>query len=127
MSTALLTAKPSDIIERSDVDMRMAAIRHLPVVDERNRLVGIVSDRDLLRQMSEMGTAKVRVSSVMSANPITTSIDDDAATAIELLLEHRISCLPVVGDEMELVGVVTDTDFLRFAHQTLCDEVEDRA
>lgn len=119
MSTALITAKPHEAIDHADFDMKLANIRHIPVVDDRNRLVGIVSDRDVLRAFSKLGRKSVDVKSVMSRDVTTIPEDATAAEAVETLMKNKFGCLPVEGEDGQLVGLITETDFLRIAHRVL--------
>jgi len=96
--------------------MESRAIRHVPVMD-RNRLVGIVSDRDLL---SVVGTAAhddatitdlLRVAHVMSSPVHTLTPEDGIDQAARLMLQEKIGAIPLLRDR-QLVGIVTVTDFL---------------
>ena len=117
MSTALITAKPKDLILRAEEDMAVADIRHLPIVDDRNHLVGIVSNRDLLRAV---GSGKRRlIGEVMTSKVRVVRPHTPAREAAQLMISHKIGALPVVGDEMELVGIITETDFLQVAVRAL--------
>ena len=124
MTTALVTACPDDLVDATLYDMKLARIRHLPVVDDRGRLVGIVSDRDVLLAMGAAETKNVYLRDIMTRNVETVSEDATAATGVALMLRKRIGSLPVVGDEGQLLGVVTETDFLRVAHSLLSDGSE---
>jgi CBS domain-containing protein len=119
MTTALITAKANDSVDETDVEMRLAAIRHIPVVDDRGHLVGVISNRDLLLALSKRKGKKVSMSEVMTKNVVTISEDATAAEAVDILLERKIGCLPVTGDEGQLVGMITETDFLRVARSAL--------
>jgi CBS domain-containing membrane protein len=117
MTTAVVTASRNETIAQADFDMRLAMARHLPVVDELGHLIGIVSDRDL-RRIQAAGKPVV-VDEVMSREVVTIRASEPAHRAAELMAEHRIGALPVVGVAGELVGVITETDFLRLAAQAL--------
>lgn len=119
MSTALVTVRPRDTVERADLDMRLAGIRHFPVIDDRNRLVGVISDRDLLRAFGVADTRLIVIADLMTTQIRTITADAPAEEAVELLLENKIGCLPVVGDDGQLVGLVTETDFLEVAQRAL--------
>ncbi len=119
MTTALVTASPDDLVDETLYDMKLVQIRHLPVVDERGRLEGIVSDRDVLLALGSAETKPVHLRDIMSRDVETVSDGADAADALEVMLEKRIGSLPVVGEEGQLLGVVTETDFLRLAHSLL--------
>lgn len=122
MSTALVTVKPDEAIDHADFDMKLANIRHIMVVDDRNRLVGLVSDRDVLRAFAKRGRYSVRVSTVMTRSVQTIAEHASAADAVEVMLRNKFGCLPVEGEGGQLVGVVTETDFMRIAHRILVGE-----
>lgn len=98
--------------------------RHLPIVDEDDTLVGLVTERDLLRhvlaQVEDMPLSEQRrvlknitLAEVMSTDPDFASPSDDLATAGRTLLEQKYGCLPVCeGDK--LVGILTEADFVKF-------------
>ncbi|MGK3992502.1 CBS domain-containing protein [Sorangium sp. So ce1024] len=119
MSTAVITLKETDTISAANLEMKLAEIRHLPVVDARGRVVGIVSDRDLLRHLSSLGGQPIPIASIMTQRVRTVRSTTPAADAAQMLLDHKIGCLPVVGDEEQLVGIITETDFLSIAQQAL--------
>jgi len=114
MSTALMTVNASEPLAEAKIDMEVGLVRHLPVVDERGRLVGIVSDRDLTRRND-----KKRICDVMSRDVVTTKPDAPAHLAASMMLDLRIGSVPVVNDDGALVGVVTMTDYLALARRAL--------
>jgi CBS domain-containing protein len=121
MSTALITAAMDENVTSADFEMKLARIRHVLVVDRRGHLVGLVSDRDLLRAMSRKGNRPVRIADVMTPDPVTVQSSAPAHEALEILLENKIGCLPVEGEDGQLVGILTATDFLELAHRYLLD------
>jgi CBS domain-containing protein len=118
MSTALLYLHERDSLEQAHLSMRAAGVRHIPVVDSGRRVVGILSDRDILRAMAE-DTLDRPVSAAMTREVRTVRPDTPAHEAARVLLEHKIGSLPVVGDDEQLVGIITETDFLRVACEAL--------
>ena len=116
MSTALIVVHDSDNIGVADAQMKLGAIRHVPVVDPKQNLVGMLSAGDVLLALAR-GRKSVRVGETMSRNPVTVTADTPVHEAIELLLEHRFGSLPVLGSDGQLMGIVTDTDFLAAARE----------
>lgn len=94
-----------------------AGICHLPIVDGRGELAGIVSDGDLLRARPLHG-AEEPVSLVMTRPVHTVEASTPAHAALRALLDHRIDALPVTSGN-RVVGIVTVTDFLRWSRERL--------
>ncbi len=86
--------------------MERLRIRHLPVV-EGGRLVGILSDRDLLKH-----TPGTSCGAAMTAAPVTCSSNASVSQVAQLMLEHRIDSIPIVSYSGALTGLVTSTDLL---------------
>jgi acetoin utilization protein AcuB len=115
----LMTAYPKaiqyhDPVSAAESMMSRFGIRHLPVLSD-HRVVGIVSDRDVvgvLRSSLELPSSIV-VGEIMTANPVTTTTGFTAETAGRLLLEKQIGALPVLRDD-RLVGVISKRDFLGY-------------
>lgn len=82
---------------------------------EGNTVVGILSERDIVRALAEHGAATLTmpVSELMTGPVIHCTEDDDLERVIELMREHRIRHLPVL-DSGRMVGIVTVADVLRF-------------
>ena len=87
-------------------------IRHVLVCDKNDRLLGVISDRDM-----HAATARV-AKDAMAADPVSVEPDTLVNPAVTLLLQKRISCLPVL-DDGRVVGVVTTTDLLMALQCTL--------
>jgi CBS domain-containing protein len=119
MTTAVITIKAGEAISHADSEMRLASIRHLPVVDDRNHLVGILSHRDLLRAFARAKKETVHVADCMSRDVKTIRAAAPARKAAAIMLEHKIGSLPVIGDDGQLVGLITETDFLRLVYELL--------
>jgi CBS domain-containing protein len=123
MTKEVSTLGRNDTLDIADDMMTLERIRHLPVLDE-GRVVGVVSQRDLFRSAlaAALGYGEnaqkrllrtLRVKEVMSEPAITISPEAAAKEAIRLMLERKIGCLPVVEGHT-LVGIVTETDILRY-------------
>jgi CBS domain-containing protein len=124
MTKEVSTLGRNDTLDLADEVMTLGRIRHLPVLDE-GRVVGVVSQRDLFRSALAVALGygekaqqrllrTIRVKEVMSEPAITVSPEATAQEATRLMLEHKIGSLPVVEGHT-LVGIVTETDILRYA------------
>jgi CBS domain-containing protein len=117
MTTAIVTVRPDEPVRDASADMRLGAFRHLPVVDARGRLVGIVSDRDILRAAGR--PKETTIAEIMTRDPVTIRGDAPAHIAAKMMLDRTISSLPVVNDEGRMIGLVTQTDYLDVARRAL--------
>jgi CBS domain-containing protein len=112
MTTDVVTARVTDPID--EVAARLVELRHrsLPVVDEQRRLVGLVSEADLLGREPLSGrTEGSTVGAVMTREVITLSPDDSIGAARLLVAEHGLRMVPVV-EGGKLVGVLSRTDLI---------------
>lgn len=89
---------------------RARGVRHLPVVSEQ-RLVGIISDRDLRKALGRGLPKSTAISGLMANEPLTLDPEEPLSRAASCMLEGKISSLPVV-DDGRLVGIVTLDDLL---------------
>jgi len=120
MSSDPITITPTISFPEGFRIMRERGIRHLPVVDERGKLIGIVTQTDLLHASPSTATtlsvfemsyllANLHVREVMSSPVITVSEEAPLEEAARLMVEKKIGCLPVMRDG-DLVGMITETD-----------------
>jgi CBS domain-containing membrane protein len=114
MSTEPRVVSPTDHVGAALREMELSCFRHLPVVKD-GRLLGIVSHRDLVRASNH----EQLVREVMSDDVKTVVPQTPAHEAAYLILRYRIGCVPVVEPDGRLVGIVTDTDFVRAAYVLL--------
>ncbi len=117
-----VTVSPDDSFRHAMTLIRQRGIRHLPVV-EGERLVGIVTDRDIRQASPSPATGlevhelhylleQVRVQEIMTTKVVTVTPETLIEEAARLMLQHRIGGLPVV-QEGRLVGIITETDILQ--------------
>jgi WS/DGAT/MGAT family acyltransferase len=125
MTREVITIGPEDSLAEAWSVMQRAHIRHLPVVDARGALAGLITHRDLLAAAQSRVTfpdeaqrlrmlAWAHVDDVMETHVSTVTSATPAAEAGARMAEHKIGCLPVV-DDGRLTGLVTEHDFLRWA------------
>ncbi|MBD1390349.1 CBS domain-containing protein [Neiella sp. HB171785] len=126
MNTELFTLGPDAQLSNAKQLMSEHPIRHIPIIDADQRLLGIISQRDVLKHggmdANEQDTAAV--SSIMTDHPYTISPKTGVVQAARLLKRQRFGCLPVV-DNGKLVGMVTGSDFVEVAIQlmTMAEDV----
>ncbi len=132
MTRDLITLKPDDNLAQADTFMIRGRIRHLPVVDYGGKLVGLVTHRDLLKVFADRtkeGSMTVRAGDMMTTNVATVTAQTKLLAALELMIDNKYGCLPVVDDQHLLVGLITQFDLLKFAAHFVrdLDEVEQMA
>jgi CBS domain-containing membrane protein len=123
MTEGVFAVSVGDDLETIRNLMEERSIRHAPVVGDGGVLVGLVSQRDLIRNSlkaqalppSAMAAAMqlTTAGEIMTHNVATARPDQDIREAARLMLDHKYGCLPVV-DGARLVGIVTESDFVRF-------------
>ena len=110
----------SDALDR----MKKEHIRRMPVVDKHGKLVGIVSDKDLLQASPSPATSlsvweityllsKIKISDVMTKKVITIVPDMPLEDAARIMADNKIGGLPVVSPEGAVVGIITETDIFK--------------
>jgi CBS domain-containing protein len=126
MTTDLFTVRPEDPIELAAHLMDLRGVHQVPVEDADNRLIGMVSYRAILRLVARAGAsageAKLPVSSILGAQPVTVTPETPVAEAIELMVRQGLGGLPVV-QHGQLVGIVSERDLLRIARELLLSHV----
>ncbi len=121
MTTEVFTVQPEDPIDLAASIMDWERVRHIPVEDEQNRLVGLVSYRAIFSFFIRQGGAQRKmepVRRIMKPDPITVTPETLTVEAIAIMRREKIGCLPVVQDG-RLVGIVTYRDFMGIAGHVL--------
>jgi len=123
MTGSPVTLKPDDNLDLASDIISLGRIRHIPIVDG-NRLVGIVTERDLigpaaaqifgLKNKSKAALLKsVKIKEVMKKRVITVAPDTAIKDIAHLMADKKIGCVPVVSDGV-VVGLVTTTNILHY-------------
>jgi CBS domain-containing protein len=124
MHTAVTTVTPDTLVSTAYRIMRREWIRHLPVVTDERRLVGVVTDRDIRRaaasdapHMAEHELIylleELRVRDIMTPEVVTVHGTTPLVEAGRIFLQKKFGCLPVVHDNNTLAGIITVTDLLQ--------------
>ncbi len=123
MSTGLITVLPGNSLKTANDLMQDHWIHHLPVVSEHMEVLGILSQRDVLRssvstfadidiETKNQIDSGIPVSEIMVRDLVTISPETSLQEAGAMLMEKRIGCL-LVTEHSRLVGIITKSDFLK--------------
>jgi CBS domain-containing membrane protein len=118
------TLGPDDTLEKARKMMAQYLIRHIPVIDDEDTLVGLITQRDVLAAqdstvLNQIGDDSscdryIAVSSVMTTPVKTTGESASLRSTAMYLQRHKLGCLPVLS-EGKLAGIITDSDFVQVA------------
>jgi CBS domain-containing protein len=123
MQDFLILLTPEDLVSTAYRRMQGGIVRHLPIVDEAGKLVGVITDRDI-RQAGDFGEptmmgqeaserfGMMTVNELMTTQVVTVRGDTALTEAAERFLTYKFGCLPVVREDDTLVGMLTVTDVL---------------
>jgi acetoin utilization protein AcuB len=124
MATDVITVDEDASMMKASIIMKEKKIRCLPVVNRKGELVGIVSDRDLKDAAPSKATtldvyelnyllSSIKIKDLMTTNLAYVRPDETVEFAAILMLENKISSLPVINNKSELIGIVTQTDIFK--------------
>lgn len=123
MQDLLILLTPEDLVSTAYRRMQGGIVRHLPVLDDADKLVGVITDRDI-RQAGAFGETTLMaqelpdrfgmmtVNDLMTTRVVTVRHDTALTEAAELFLIHKFGCLPVIREDRTLAGILTVTDLL---------------
>lgn len=106
----VITISPEETVGDAQDVMDIEGVSGLPVVTDENKVVGIISRRDIIPLRGKNLNRKIK--ETMTQNVFTISDNTDVETALDLAYENKVERLPVVSDEDELLGIVTMKDIL---------------
>lgn len=128
MTCKVITCNENDTLAKLEEGMLRFRVRHLPVVDG-DRLVGLVSHRDLARatpspligdvRSASVEVGKRRAKEIMRTELVTVRPDEPLGRAAQRMWEGKLGCLPVTDGDDNLLGILTQADFLRLAIRML--------
>lgn len=131
MTTSVISLKAGDSLHDAREIMSAKNIRHIPIVNKQLKLIGLLTQRDLLKSAAsniDNSHHKINKSAVLISDAMTKKVkfvypDDRLITAGVLMEKYKFGCLPVVNND-KLIGIITDTDFVGVAINLL-EQVED--
>lgn len=124
MTTDVITVDEDTSMMKASIIMKEKKIRCLPVVNSKGELVGIVSDRDLKDAAPSKATtldvyelnyllSSIKIKDLMTTNLAYVRPDETVEFAAILMLENKISSLPVINNKSRLIGIVTQSDIFK--------------
>ena len=124
MTRRVVTVSMDDSLQYINSIFEQTGFHHVLVV-QRDVVVGVISDRDVLKHLSpfigklselkrDMSTLKKRAHQIMTRKPITIRPENTLSEAAEVLIREGVSCLPVVDAEGLLKGILTSKDLLKY-------------
>ncbi|MFC1821887.1 CBS and ACT domain-containing protein [Thermodesulfobacteriota bacterium] len=123
MSKIVITVDKDDSMLDATNLLKKHDIRMLPVM-KKGKLVGVITDRDLKRASASDATtlevhellyllSRIKIGDIMTTDPVTVPFDYSIEETAEILLENKISGVPVVDHEGQAVGTITQTDIFK--------------
>jgi len=123
MSHPVITATPQESLDDAAAVMKREHISRLPVVDKRGKLVGIISEKQILRYTPSEATTldvyeiqgmmnRITVEKAMTRNVITVTPDTPIEEAASIMVDNEISGIPVMQGDA-LVGIIAETDLFK--------------
>lgn len=126
MTRQIIAISEDEPLGDLEAGMKHFRFRHLPVVSGK-KLVGLISRSDFLHALLGVGPdgaplasktdGTTRARSIMRRNVITARMDSPLQTACQIMLQEKLSCLPVVDEHATLVGILTETDFVKLTSE----------
>jgi CBS domain-containing membrane protein len=114
MTRRVIYLREEDNLSRIVEGMEHFGLRHLPVLDG-DKLVGMITHRDMLKILSAADPREEEtfVASIMTRDPIAVGPETTIAEAARILIKARFGCLPVVDENRNVIGIVTEHDFMK--------------
>lgn len=127
MTSKVFTAKQEDIVELVSEMMDWQKIRYVAVENKKGKLVGLATSRLMLRaymkHIHQKDAMPLTVGEVMIKDPMTIGPGAKFTEAMEIMTKYQFGCLPVVDDKNNLVGMVTEANFLAIS-KNLLDKIK---
>lgn len=124
MTKEPVTISPDVSLQDAQEIMRAWGMRHLPVTDPDKKLIGLLSDRDILRAFALGRKPSTPLGQSMSNNPFAVTGDASIGNVAREMADSKYGCAVVVNREKEVIGIFTTTDALNILARILHDPDE---
>ena len=125
MMDQLYTLKPTNTVHQARDLMLDKQVRHIPIVDNEGKFIGLVTKRDILAasisSLAEIENTErdeledgIPIAKIMISDVVIAQEDANLLDAAQHLLDQKYGCLPIFRDD-KLVGILTEADFVRLA------------
>jgi CBS domain-containing protein len=129
MTKKLETINPSNTAQEAAKKMRDKKISSLVVTDSGDKPIGIVTERDLVRQVctKDVSSNDVIVHQIMSSPIATIDAESSVEVAADIMIQNKIRHLLVIEEENKAIGIITSSDFIGYLNEKLnLDDVNAR-
>jgi len=124
MTKDVITVTPDVSMMKASKIMKDKKIRRIPVIDDKGKIMGIVTDRDIKEASPSKATtldvhelyyllSEIKVKDIMTPKPHTVRADSTVEIAAVTMLDNRVGGLPVVDDKDKVVGIITESDVFK--------------
>ena len=113
MTSDVFTVSPGKSFNYVEIVAEAIHIRHIPVTDDDDKVLGIISIRDLLHHLTVAGANQfMPVDELMTDRVVTTAPDTTVATLAKQMIDNDVSCVPIIEND-KLIGIVTERDLVK--------------
>ncbi len=127
MTTDILSVQKDDLIDLVGELMDWRKIRYVPVENSKGKLEGLITHRIILKELLTREKSEEKeprlVEDIMVSDPLTVNTSTSIKEAMEIMRDKEVGCLLVVENDNDLIGLITEMDFLRITARLL-DQIE---
>ncbi len=118
MSSPVVSVEQTTVMAVVSDIMATKRFRHVPVINPQKKIVGILSDRDVLRfnikaAVNKLDVQNVLASTIMVSHVLTARPEAEIKEVVRVMFEERIGAMPIVNNSGEIIGIITRSDILR--------------
>lgn len=111
MVSPVITLRSETSVADAQTLFRQHQFRHIPILSAESRLIGIISDRDLLQHIDN--PFQTNIQRLVNGRVLVAKPDTEIREIAAVLFEQRIGAMPIIDDDENLIGILTRSDILR--------------